>query len=138
MPLHATTLSGNGAADLICSGSALNASNRTHLGNPFCAGDKIAQLARLDGGSSVDTLACDCSGLSFNLATVANQSASNTTGSPRLTSIGGVDRTGSANNALGLGLADLRDLAPFNGLNSSTTTAFGQLLAHSTLTTSGL
>jgi hypothetical protein len=37
-----------------------------------------------------------------------------------------------------LGLADLRDLAPFNWLNSTTATGLDQLLVSSTLTTGGL
>jgi len=43
----------------------------------------------------------------------------------RLTSIEAFDLTGSGNNSLSLGLADLRDLSPFNWLNSSTATGLG-------------
>ena len=79
----------------------------------------------MDGGSGIDTFALDGSGLSFNLANVANQSASNTSGASRLSSLEAFDLTGSGNNSVSLGLANLRDLAPFNWLNSATGDALG-------------
>ena len=86
--------------------------------------------------------------------TVASQSASNTNNSSRLSSIEAFDLTGTGDNALSLGLADLREQAPFNGLNSATASGLGrtsgifnvwnssaglgQLLVNTSLTTSGL
>ncbi|MFM7550361.1 MAG: hypothetical protein ACKO8I_16135, partial [Cyanobacteriota bacterium] len=73
-----------------------------------------------------DTFAIDGTGISFDLTTVANQSAANTTNASRLSSIEIFDLTGSGNNSLLLAKRDVDDLTGFNWLNSASAAGFGR------------
>jgi hypothetical protein len=120
------TLTGNGGADVLYGGAGddtivLNASNITALG----AGVTDGNLARVDGGSGLDTFSLDGAGITLDLTAIANQGGSTPSSASRLESIERIDLTGSGNNTLTLGLNDVLDMAGMNLINSSTQVALG-------------
>ena len=119
------TLTGNGGADVMYGGAGndtfvLNASNVGKLASAYSAGD--GQLARVDGGTGIDTI--QLSGTNLDLTAIANQglAASGVNGS-RIASIEAIDmRTDTAANTLTLAAKDVLDMSGMNLFNSGNTT----------------
>jgi hypothetical protein len=119
----ANTLVGNGGADVLYGGAGndsfvLNAGNIGALSAPLGSAGNIDQLARVDGGTGIDTLKLDGGGIAFDLGAIANAGQVGGINMSRISSIERIDLTGSGNNSLTLTLADVVDMAGMNSFNS--------------------
>jgi Ca2+-binding RTX toxin-like protein len=112
------TLYGGGGADVMYGGTGndtfvVNADNVTQLGSD--TGNTSQDIARIDGGSGLDTIQLDGAGLLFDLSLIRG---------PAIQNVEKIDLTGTGNNTLKLTLTDvLQSFDNLNVFNSSNTTS---------------
>jgi hypothetical protein len=118
------TVTGNGGADVLYGGRGndmlvLNADNLAQLARSN--GNDGQNIARINGGTGIDTLQLFGSGLDFNLSGVRRSS---------IEGIEKIDITGSGNNTLRLGLLDVLNYGDNNLWNAGNTNGVsGEALA---------
>jgi hypothetical protein len=136
------TLSGAGGTDVLLGGQGndlliINASNITRLqASPLVTADPAGfnyyQLARVDGGGGIDTLAVT-GGASLNLTLIKQIALTNPEIGSRISSIEKLDlATDTAANTLTISLKDVVDMSGMNIFNTGsgwTSSALGALVA---------
>jgi hypothetical protein len=122
------TLVGNGGPDVLYGGPGDDTLVLDRRGiKALSAGFKrgAGLLARLDGGTGLDTLKLSGTRITLDLRTIANQGGSSPDSNSRIESIERIDLTGSGNNTLQINVNDVQDMAGMNLINRRTQRSLG-------------
>jgi hypothetical protein len=123
-------LRGKGGADVLYGGTGddtfvITADTVRALRADWGQGGNTRQLARIDGGTGVDTLSLAGAGATLDLTAITNQGSSTLGSASRIESIERIDLTGSGNNTLQLAVNDVQDITGMNLINSATQATLG-------------
>jgi hypothetical protein len=102
----ASVLYGGAGADTF----VINSAVKDALQSPYGSGGNVGQLARIDGGTGIDTIKLSGAGITFDL-TAINSSGMSVGSDARIESIEIIDITGTGNNTLKLSIRDVMDMS---------------------------
>ncbi|MFO1337091.1 MAG: FG-GAP-like repeat-containing protein [Burkholderiaceae bacterium] len=124
------TLVGTGGADVLAGGPGddmlvVDASLARALRGQLGHHGNTDRLSRLDGGAGFDTLKLRGRDITLDLRGIASQGAGLPGSRSRIVSIERIDLTGSGDNALAFGLADVQDMSAMNLINAGNQAALG-------------